>query len=181
MRKIVVSEYLSLDGVMEEPSWTAPYWNDEIAKFKSEENLASNALLLGRITYEGFAVAWPKMEDDEGAFRMNSLPKYVVSTTLQEAAWNNSTIINENIQFQIEWLKQQPGQDILVYGSGKLAESLLQLGLIDQLNLLVYPVVLGKGKAFFKAGSQASLKLLETRSFSSGVALLRYQASHAQG
>jgi dihydrofolate reductase len=176
MRKIVVSEYLSLDGVMEEPSWTAPYWNDEIAKFKSEENLASNALLLGRITYEGFAVAWPKMEDDEGAFRMNSLPKYVVSTTLQEAAWNNSTIFKENIQFQIELLKQQPGQDILVYGSGKLAESLLQLGLVDQLNLLIYPVVLGKGKPFFRAGCQASLKLLETRSFSSGVVLLRYQA-----
>ena len=181
MRKIVVSEYLSLDGVMEEPSWTAPYWNDEIAKFKSEENLASDALLLGRITYEGFAAAWPKMEDDEGAFRMNSLPKYVVSTTLQEAAWNNSTIINENIQFQIEWLKQQPGHDILVYGSGKLVDSLLELGLVDQLNLLIYPLVLGKGKLFFKENRQAALKLLETRSFSSGVALLRYHIVQAHG
>ena len=177
MRKIVVSEYLSLDGVMEEPSWTAPYWNDEIAKFKSEENLASDTLLLGRITYEGFAVAWPKMEDDEGAFRMNSLPKYVVSTTLKKVGWNNSTLIKGNVVEEVARLKQAPGPDgsIEIFGSATLVRSLLQAGLVDECRLFVHPIVLGSGKRLFGAGDNMPLKLIEAKTFSSGVVLLRYQ------
>src|SRR3712207_4901123 len=106
MRKIVVTEFLSLDGVMEAPAWTAPYWNDEIAKFKGEETDASDALLLGRVTYQGFAAAWPESKD-EGAEYFNSVRKYVVSTTLDAAEWNNSTLIKDNIVEEITKLKQQ--------------------------------------------------------------------------
>lgn len=171
MRRIVVSEFLSLDGVMEEPSWTAPYWNDEIAQFKGEEQLACDALLLGRTTYEGFAAAWPS-RTGEGAEEMNALPKYVVSPTLDKATWNNSTIIGENVFEEIAKLKVRPGQDILVYGSGELVRAPLKHRLVDQLNLLVYPVVLGSGKRLFEGGDKTSLKLLETKAFSSGVVLL---------
>lgn len=111
MRKIIVTEFLSLDGIMEEPAWTAPYWNDEIAKFKGDEQDTSDALLLGRITYQGFAAAWPESED-EGADYMNNIPKYVVSTTLDKAEWNNSTIISSNAVKEITQLKQQNGQDL---------------------------------------------------------------------
>src|SRR5690242_13473824 len=114
MRTIVVTEFMSLDGVIEAPAWSAPYWNDEIAKFKGDEQTTTDALLLGRITYEGFAAAWPQ-STDEGADQMNNLPKYVVSTTLDKAEWNNSTLIRDNIVEEITRLKQQDGQDILVY------------------------------------------------------------------
>src|SRR6476660_7209377 len=121
MRKIVATEYVSLDGVMDEPGvWSGPFFNDEAAKFKYDELFASDALLLGRVTYEGFAKSWPTMTGT-GDFgeRMNGLPKYVVSTTLDEAAWNNSTLIKENVVEEIAKLKQQPGQDILLAGSAQ--------------------------------------------------------------
>ena len=176
MRKIVVSEFVSLNGVMEEPAWTTPYWSDEIAKFKFDELFASDALLLGRVTYEGFAAAWPSRTDEAGfADRMNNLPKFVVSTTLEKAEWNNSRLIKGNIVAEISDLKQQPGQNILVYGSGALVNTLGQHDLIDEYNLLIYPVVLGKGKRLFEDGSTASLKLVETKTFSSGVVALIYQ------
>ncbi len=176
MRKVIVTMFVSLDGVMEEPAWTMPYWNDEIAKFKLDELFATDAHLLGRVTYQGFAAAWPSRTDEQGfADRMNSLPKYVVSTTLEKAEWNNSTIIKENIVEEVSKLKQQPGQDILVAGSGTLVQTLMQHDLIDEYRLLVYPVVLGKGKQLFRDGSKATLKLVETKAFSSGVVLLRYQ------
>ena len=166
---------MSLDGVMENPSWTAPYWNDQIAKFKLDELLASDALLLGRVTYQGFAEAWPARTDEAGfAQRMNSLPKYVVSTTLQTAEWNNSAIIKDNVAEEIAKLKQQPGQNILIGGSCALTQSLMQQNLIDQYQLLVYPVVLGTGKRLFQEGSTAKLKLVESKSFSD-VVLLTYQ------
>jgi dihydrofolate reductase len=175
MRKVIVSEYVSLDGVMEEPAWTTPYWNDEIAKFKFDELFASDALLLGRVTYHGFAKAWPSMTDEEGfADRMNNLPKYVASRTLQEAEWN-ATLIKGNIADEVSELKQQPGQNLLVYGSGEFVHTLMQHNLIDELRLLVYPVVLGSGKRIFKEGSNSTLKLVETKSFSSGVVLLSCQ------
>jgi dihydrofolate reductase len=176
MRKVVVSMFLSLDGVMEEPSWTIPYWNDEIAKFKLDELFASDALLLGRVTYQGFAAAWPSRTDEAGfAERMNSLPKYVVSTTLKEAAWNNSSLIQDNIPEAVSNLKQQLGQDILVCGSGMLVETLLQHELIDEIRLLIYPVLVGSGKRLFKDGSRATLSLIESRPVGSGVVLLIYQ------
>src|SRR5436305_2996163 len=119
MRKLVVSEYVTLDGVMEAPNkWSFQFWNEEAAQFKFDELFASDALLLGRVTYQGFAAAWPSMKDEAGfGDRMNGLPKYVVSTTLEEAAWNNSTLIKENVAEAVAALKQQPGQDILVAGS----------------------------------------------------------------
>ncbi len=174
MRKVVVTEFLSLDGVMEEPAWTFPYWNDEIAKFKADETLASDALLLGRVTYQGFAAAWPESAD-EGAKYMNSVRKYVVSTTLDKAEWNNSHLIKANVVEEISGLKQQDGQDILVYGSATLVQTLVQHNLVDKYHVLVYPVVLGKGKRLFQDGSRATLKLADTKTFSSGVVALIYQ------
>ncbi|VVB89050.1 Uncharacterised protein [uncultured archaeon] len=186
MRKVIVSEFVTLDGVMEDPGgaekfkhggWTMPYWNEEIAKFKFDELFASDALLLGRVTYQGFAAAWPSRADEEGfADRMNSLPKYVVSTTLKEVEWNNSRLIKGNIAEEVSKLKQQPGQDILIAGSGELVNSLMQHDLIDEYRLLVYPVVLGSGKRLFKEGTNKTLRFVETKTFSSGVVLLSFQS-----
>jgi dihydrofolate reductase len=175
MRKIVVTEFMSLDGVMEEPRWTFKYWNDEIAKFKGEESSASDALLLGRVTYQGFAAAWPQSKD-EGANYFNSVRKCVVSETLEEPLeWHNSTLIKDNIVEEITNLKQQDGQDIAVHGSATLVQTLMQHDLVDRYRLLVYPVVVGKGKRLFEEGIPATLKLLESQSFSSGVVALIYE------
>ncbi|MGH2510354.1 MAG: dihydrofolate reductase family protein [Ktedonobacteraceae bacterium] len=186
MRKIVVSEFVSLDGVMEDPGgseqfkhggWTGKYWHAEIGHFKFEELFASDALLLGRVTYQGFAAAWPSIKDEQGfADRMNGLPKYVVSTTLNKLEWNNSTLIRENVVEEVAKLKQQPGQNILIFGSGALVHTLMQRGLIDEYQILVYPVVLGSGKSFFKGfDERVPLKLVEAKTFASGVVALSYQ------
>lgn len=185
MGKVVVSEFVSLDGVIEDPGgaekfehggWTIPYWSDDIGAFKFDELMTSDALLLGRVTYEGFAAAWPGQADEAGfADRMNNLPKYVVSTTLDKADWNNSTIISGNVAEEVASLKEQPGQDILINGSGKLIQSLMPDNLIDEYRLLVYPIVLGSGKRLFQGGIDTTLKLVESRVFDSGVILLRYQ------
>jgi dihydrofolate reductase len=176
MRKVIVSKFLTLDGVMEAPDkWQFPYWNDEINKFKFEELLASDAQLLGRVIYQGFADTWPSMTG-EYADRLNSLPKYVVSTTLKKVEWNNSRLINGNVVEEIGKLKQQPGQDILVHGSRTLVQTLMKAGLIDEYQLIVHPLVLGKGKRLFNDGMETTkLKLIEAKAFSSGVVLLRYQ------
>ncbi len=175
MRNVVVTEFLSLDGVMEEPAWTFKYWNDEIAKFKGEESAAGDALLLGRVTYQGFAAAWPESED-EGAAYFNSVRKYVVSQTLDEPlAWNNSTLIKGNIVASITELKQQDGKDIVVHGSATLVQTLMEHDLVDRYRLLVYPLVVGKGKRLFREGIPATLKLLESQAFSSGVVAVVYE------
>lgn len=174
MRNIVVTEFISLDGIIENPAWTFKYWNDEIAAFKGEESNATDALLLGRVTYQGFAAAWPN-STDEGAPYFNGVRKYVVSTTLDKAEWNNSIIIKDNVMEEIRKLKQQDGKDITVHGSGKLAQSLIQAGLVDRIRLLVYPLVLGKGQRLFEEGVAETLKLVEAKSFSSGVVGLIYQ------
>jgi dihydrofolate reductase len=175
MRKVVVTEFMSLNGVTEEPGWTFKYWNDEIAKFKGEESSASDALLLGRVTYQGFAAAWPESKD-EGADYFNSVRKYVVSKTLEEPLeWNNSTLIKGNVVAEITKLKQQDGKDITVHGSATLVQTLMQHDLVDRYRLLVYPVVVGKGKRLFQEGIPATLKLLESQSFSSGVVALVYE------
>ncbi|MCC7450564.1 MAG: dihydrofolate reductase [Anaerolineae bacterium] len=174
MRKLVVTEFLSLDGVMDNPSWTFKYWNDEIAKFKGEESEASDALLLGRVTYQGFAAAWPQSKD-QGAAYFNGVRKYVVSTTLDKAEWNNSVIINGNLVEAITEIKQQDGKDIAVHGSGRLVQALLRHDLVDCIRLLVYPVVLGKGQRLFNEGTTATLKLVEARGLSSGVTALIYE------
>ena len=181
MRRIVAAEYVSLDGVMEEPAWTGPYFDEELGKAQLDLLFASDALLLGRVTYEGFAAAWPSMTDEQGfADRMNGLPKFVVSTTLQEAEWNNSTLIQGDIAQEVSRLKQQPGQDILIYGSAALVNTLMQHDLIDEYRLMVFPVVLRSGKPLFGDRSEpTTLKLVDTRTTSTGVAILTYEPARS--
>jgi len=177
MRKVIVSEFVTLDGVMEDPRWTFQFPGNHMF-VKSEELFASDALLLGRVTYEGFAAAWPtmKMEPMDYADRMNGIRKYVVSTTLRDAEWNNSRIIRENVKEEVSSLKNEEGKgSLLVYGSCALVNFLAQQNLVDEYWLLVYPIVLGKGKRLFKDGTEATLKLLEAKAFDSGVLLLRYE------
>ena len=168
---------MTLDGVVESPQdWSFPYWSDETAEFKWDELLATDAHLLGRVTYEGFAAAWPDRTDAQGfADRMNSLPKYVVSTTLKKAEWNNSAIIKSNVAKEVSKLKNQSGGDILVAGSMTLLRTLMENDLVDEYRLLTYPIVLGKGKRLFTDGPAASLRLTESRPMGSGVVLLRYE------
>lgn len=182
MRKVVVTEFVTLDGVMEAPDkWSVQFRRAEAGKFKYDELFASDALLLGRVTYQDFAAAWPSMTDEEGfADRMNSLPKYVASTTLKETTWNAS-IIRGNVADEVAALKQQPGQDILVYGSGDLVHTLMQHGLIDEYHLMVFPIVWGNGKRLFRDGSEMkTLKLVETKTFSSGVVVLIYHPAETE-
>lgn len=178
MSKLIVTEYLTLDGIFEEPGhWSFDYWGEEPMLYKYEELFSSDVQLLGRVTYEGFAKAWPTMPDT-GDFgeRMNNMPKYVVSTTLTHADWNNTTIISEHVVEEIQKLKEQPGQNILVAGSGKLVQTLTQHHLVDEYRFMVYPLVLGSGKRLFPEGSEMlKLKLLETRSFKTGIVVLHYQ------
>ena len=180
MRKIVVTQFITLDGVIESPQlWSFPYFTEEIIKFKNDELYASDAQLLGRVTYEAFAEVWPS-QTDEYANRLNSLAKYVVSKTLKKADWNNSILIDNNIEEEILKLKQQKGHDILVHGSATLVKSLLKAHLIDQFNLLVFPVVLGKGIRLFENEDSVKLKLTETKTYTSGVVLLTYQPDNSK-
>ena len=178
MRKLVVTEFVSLDGVIENPGWTFKYWNDEIANFKAEESLASDALLLGRVTYEGFAAVWPT-STDQGAEYFNGVRKYVMSKSLKQADWNNSVILSGDLVEEINKLKQLEGNDIIVHGSGKLVQSLIKQNLVDRIRLLVYPVVLGTGQRMFEDGTTATLNLVSAKPFSSGVTGLIYES--AQG
>ncbi len=165
------------DDPFELAGWTMLYGNQKIGKFKFDELFASGALLLGRVTYQGFAAAWPSRADEAGfSDRMNSLPKFVVSTTLEKAEWNNSRLIKGNVVEEISKLKQQSGQDILIAGSGELVRTLMQHDLVDEYRLLVYPLVLGRGKRLFKdVAKPVNLKRLETRSFTTDVVLLSYE------
>lgn len=177
MRKLIVSTYMTLDGVIENPMWTMPYWSDEIAKFQSEDLFSSDTLLLGRETYQGFAEAWaPRAGMDAFADRINSLPKYVPSTTLPAgpAEWN-ATILHGDIPGEIARLKQQPGQNILKYGGGMLLDTLIKHHLLDELHLLVYPVAVGTGRRLFPEDGGGTLALAENRTFANGVVALIYQ------
>lgn len=187
MRKIVVTEFVTLDGVMEDPGgaekskhggWAFQFnRGPEGDKFKFDELLASDALLLGRVTYQGFAAAWPSIKDESGfADRMNGISKYVVSTTLQQAGWNNSHLIKSQVVEQVSKLKTMPGQDILVAGSGQLVRTLIQHDLVDEYRLMVYPVILGGGKRLFQDGSDPrALRLVEAKPVGSGILTLVYQ------
>lgn len=175
MKKVIVSLYLSLDGVMEEPAWTAPYFNHEVGKFQHDLLFASEALLLGRKTYKGMVAAWPAMKDEDGfADRMNSVPKFVPTTTLEDAEWN-ANFIKGNVIEEIKRLKQESSQNLLIYGSGELIRSLMQHDLIDEYHFIVNPVVVGKGERLFKEGiDQKSFKLINTQTTDTGVAILSY-------
>jgi dihydrofolate reductase len=185
MSKIVVTEFVSLDGVMEEPRWTFDFdRGPEGDKFKNDELFASSALLLGRVTYQGFAQAWPGMKD-YGDFgdRMNSIPKYVVSSTLADAdaTWGQTTVLRGDIPAEIARLKNQPGGDLLVEGSCQLVHTLVQHGLVDEYRLMVFPVVLGSGKRWFpdEMSDAARLALTQSEAVGSGILLLRYQPAAA--
>lgn len=183
MRRIVATEYVTLDGVMEAPhEWSFPFWSDEAGTFKHEELFASDALLMGRVTYEAFAAVWPAMTDEDGfADRMNGMTKYVVSTTLDEPVWNNSTIIKSNVADEIAKLKQQPGQDILVYGSADLVNSLLPHGLIDEFRFMVHPVVVGSGKRLFQDGiDRTAFRLVDVKPIAAGIVILTYHPAPAE-
>jgi dihydrofolate reductase len=186
MRNVVVTEFVTLDGVFEDPGgaektehggWSFKFWSDESSKFKYDELMAADALLLGRVTYEGFAAAWPDMTDESGfAERMNGLPKYVASRTLDKVEWQNSHLIEGDVVEAVSALKQEDGQNILVGGSGELANTLLQHGLVDELRFLVSPVVLGGGRRFFADGSAPRvLELAEAVAFDTGVLALTYR------
>ena len=175
MGKLVVTEFITLDGVIEDPGgaeqfdrggWTFQFdQGAEGGKFKVDELAASDAQLLGRVTYEGFAAAWPTMEGTaEFGEKMNAMPKFVVSTTLKDPEWNNTTVLSGDLADEVGKLKQQFDGDILVAGSAQLVQSLLAGGLVDELRLMVFPVVLGAGKRLFAGGADATaLKLVETR------------------
>ncbi|MGI4874464.1 MAG: dihydrofolate reductase family protein [Janthinobacterium lividum] len=180
MRKLTAAIYLTLDGVMEHPAWTGPYFNDELGQLQHELLFASGALLLGRVTYDGFRQAWPGMRDEQGfADRMNALPKYVASTSLTDPTWN-ATVLTGDAAAAVAQLKQEPGPDLLLYGSGELATTLRQYGLIDEYRLMVFPVVLGSGKRFFAEGDGAStLQLAASHTTSTGVSVLTYRPAPA--
>ena len=185
MGRIVVTEFVSLDGVMEDPGGSENFaqggWSfkisrgDEGDKFKLDETFASEALLLGRVTYEGFAEAWPS-RDGEFADKFNSMPKYVVSSTLGEPEWNNSTVLKGDLVEEVRKLKQDQDGDIVVHGSARLVQTLIEHDLVDELRLMVYPVVLGGGKRLFgETSDKKPLRLVESKVVGDGVSILIYR------
>jgi dihydrofolate reductase len=187
MGKIVVTEFISLDGVIEAPGGGEDYrhggWTFEIERgaegdrFKFDELLEAEAQLLGRVTYEGFAAAWPEMEDEAGfAEKMNAMPKYVVSSTLERADWQNSTILSGDPATSVARLKDEVDGVILVAGSATLVKALIESDLVDELRLMVFPVLLGEGKRLFPEGEEKHrLELIEAQTVGDGIALLRYK------
>ncbi|MER6144892.1 dihydrofolate reductase family protein [Streptomyces sparsogenes] len=169
MRKIVASVYLTLDGVMENPAWSAPFFNDEAAAFARGQLFAADALLLGRVTYQGFAAAWPSMTDQDGfADRMNAMPKYVATTTLDTPEWN-ATFLTGDVPAAVAELKRQGDGDLLIYGSGGLVNTLMEHELIDELRLWTHPVIEGTGKRLFtEASPKRTLQPIGTTTFSTG-------------
>ena len=175
MRSLIAVEYLSLDGVMENPAWTGPYFNDEISAFQRGQLFASDGLVLGRVTYQGMAAAWPTMRDTDGfAERINRLPKYVASRSLQPTEWN-AQLLDGNLAEAVGALKQQTGQTLLLYGSGAVVNTLMAHGLIDEYHLLVHPLVVGGGKQLFAGGHPVALRLVTSRITQTGVAILTYR------
>lgn len=186
MGKIVVTEFISLDGVVEDPGGSEDFkyggWSFEFSrgeegdKFKLDETFASEALLLGRVTYEGFAEAWPT-RSGEFADRFNSMPKYVVSSTLQDASWNNSTVIKGDVAKAVAGLRDQLGGNIVVHGSAQLVTFLLEHDLVDELRLMVFPVVLGSGKRLFgETSDKKTLQLVDSKTVGDGVSIQIYRS-----
>jgi dihydrofolate reductase len=185
MGRIVVTEFVSLDGVIEAPGGGEDYrhagWTFEIDrgeqgdKFKLDETMQSEALLLGRTTYEGFAAAWPSMKG-EFADKFNNMPKYVVSSTLENPEWTNTTVLSGDVVEEVTKLRQGPGGDIVVHGSARLVQALVENDLVDELRLMVFPVILGSGKRLFgEASDKKPLKLVDSQTVGDGVAVLVYQ------
>ncbi|MBZ0317247.1 MAG: dihydrofolate reductase family protein [Anaerolineae bacterium] len=179
MRKIVVSEFISLDGVIESPeNWHFPYVSDDMNAYIQEQIAAGSAALLGRKTYETFASFWPTQTNNEFgiADKLNSQPKYVVSTTLKKADWQNSTLISKNVMDEVAKLKEQPGGFIACTGSATLVRSLLKAGLVDEMQLALHPIVVGRGLRLFEDGTEPfGFKLADLKRFDGGVVNLVYQ------
>jgi dihydrofolate reductase len=173
MRKLIVTEFITLDGMFEDPAPPPGYPSPDIGKFKHDELFESGALMLGRVTYQGFASYWPTMKGDF-ADRMNTLPKFIATHTLTSLEWNASRLENDVVA-AVKKLKQQDGQNILVYGSGTFAQTLLKHRLADELRLLVYPLVRGVGRRFFTGEDKLSMKLASSREMGAGVMLLIYE------
>jgi dihydrofolate reductase len=187
MGKVVVTEFISLDGVVEDPGGAEDYrhggWTFQFDrgadgdKFKLDELMEAEAQLLGRVTYEGFAAAWPKMDDEAGfAKKMNEMPKYVVSSTLEQADWQNTTILSGDPADSVGTLKEEVGGVILIAGSATLVKALIEVDLVDELRLMVFPVLLGQGKRLFPEGeAKHRLQLVEAKTVGEGITLVRYE------
>jgi dihydrofolate reductase len=195
VRRIVAEMFLSLDGVTEDPGrfgeyehrgWTVPYWNDDIEKWHTDQLFASDVLLLGRVTYEEFVAIWPRRRPVEArrglrsgdpfTDRMNTLPKFVASTTLQEPLEWNSTLLEGDVAGAIANLKEQPGEDILIYGSGTLVNTVMSHNLIDEYRFMIYPLILGRWRRFFRDGSdKTTLALKRSETAGTGVTMLVWE------
>lgn len=185
MGRLIVTEYISVDGVVEAPSGTETFervgWTDPFTRgpagdqFKFDETMASDALLLGRVTYEGFAPVWPRLQG-EFADKFNSMPKYVVSQTLRNPDWNNTTVLSGDVVEEASKLKERYAKDIVVHGSPQLVQTLIEHDLVDELRLMVYPVVVGAGKRLFAGTSSTrKLQLVEAKTVNDGVHILIYR------
>jgi dihydrofolate reductase len=190
MGRIVVSEFISVDGVIEDPGGAEDFehggWafeiarGDEVDRFKLDETMESDALLLGRTTYEGFAEAWPSREG-EFADKFNNMPKYVVSTTLSDPEWTNTTVISGDVAAEVARIRDEIDGDIVVHGSASLAQTLLENDLVDELRLMVFPVVLGDGKRLFgDTRDKMALDLADSKVVGDGVSILVYQPAKGE-
>jgi dihydrofolate reductase len=192
MRKVIVSEFLSLDGVMQAPGntdegfqyggWQIPYFDDVMGAVVDKGLKAAGGLLLGRRTYHHFAGYWPSAPEEQEPELMNDLPKFVASTTLKEPlAWSNSTLLKGDVAGEVAELKERSGGDLLVYGSGELAQTLMRHNLVDEYRLMVHPVVLGTGKRLFRDdGSRRLLRLVDSTTSGTGVLLLTYRPAQSE-
>lgn len=176
--RLVATEYVSLDGIFDEPGeWSFPYFNEEAMQYKSDELATADAQLLGRKTYEGFAKAWPTMEGTgDFGVKFNSMPKYVVTSTLDKLEWSGSKPIKGDVIAEVRKLKEQPGNDLLLQGSGMLFRALMRENLIDRYKLMVHPIVIGHGNHLFgDAGDHGRLTLVDTKRFATGVVILELE------
>ncbi|MER9926394.1 dihydrofolate reductase family protein [Mesorhizobium sp. M0048] len=178
MRKLIVTEFISVDGIAEVEKLPSVAWNDEMQKFKEDELADSGAMLLGRTTYEIFAGSWPK-ETGDFADRFNALPKYIASTSLQALDWQPAELLQGALPEAVRGLKQGSGGNIYVHGSLSVAQELLRNGLVDRIRLLSYPGAVGQGKLLFPPGAQLPLELISATQFSNGVVALEYAAGTA--
>ena len=185
MGRIVVTEFISLDGVMQDPGgdskWKHAGWTFKISrgeegdKFKLDETFDTEALLLGRVTYQGFAAAWPSVPGPFGD-KFNSMPKYVVSSTLEKAEWNNSTVLRGDVVEEASKLRRELAGEIVVHGSAQLVQTLIEHDLVDELRLMIYPVVLGTGKRLFgDTSAKKRLRLADSRTVGEGIAILVFE------
>ncbi len=176
MRTIKLAMYVSLDGVVENPAWTGPFWSEDLAAMQADYLQSSDALLLGRVTYEGFAAAWPGMEESTGDFgrKLNAMPKHVASRTLDATEWNAELLVDD-LGDAVRALRAQNGGDLLIYGSGDLVDQLAARGLIDEYRLMVHPVIVATGKRLFAGAPERPLRLTESVTTETGVAVLTYR------